>query len=178
MKCHIEFAALATSIVLSLAMAGCSQPTATPVADTATAAAPTPTVSDAAATETQKPVACDMVTASEMSAIVGGEVAAQPNESSSGKTECIYTAVKGISPYVEFSVEWGEGELAMKSAGAMTQVEPGITSPYEGIGDQAIAVGTSLMIKTGPDLISITFSGVDNAPAAAKKIFDTAKARM
>ncbi|MCX7041480.1 MAG: hypothetical protein NT117_02065 [Gammaproteobacteria bacterium] len=178
MKRNIEFAALVTSVVLSLALAGCSKPTAAPSDDSGAAATLPTAAADALVAEAPKPLACDMVTASEMSAIVGGEVAAQPNEGSSGKTECIYTAVKGISPYVELSVEWGEGELAMKSAGAMSQVEPGITSPYDGIGDQAISVGTSLMIRTGPDLMTITFSGVDNAPAAAKKIFDTAKARM
>ena len=86
--------------------------------------------------------------------------------------------MKGISPYVEFWVEWGEGELFMKSAGAMSQHEPGIANPYEGIGDEAVAVGTSLMIRSGADLVSITFSGVDDAPAAAKKIFDTAKEKM
>lgn len=178
MKRNIESAALVACVVLSMAMAGCSKPTAAPSADTGAAATPTPAATDAVAAETPKPLACDMVTATEMSAIVGGEVAAQPNEGSSGKTQCIYTAVNGISPYVELSVEWGEGELAMKAAGAMSQLEPGITSPYDGIGDQAISVGTGLMIRTGPDLMSITFSGVDNAPAAAKKIFDTAKARM
>jgi len=60
----------------------------------------------------------------------------------------------------------------------MAQKEPGIDNPYAGIGDQAVAVGTSLMIRNGKDLVTITFSGVDHAPAKAKKIFDTAKARM
>jgi hypothetical protein len=51
-------------------------------------------------------------------------------------------------------------------------------SPYDGIGDQAIAVGPALMIKTGEDLVKLIFTGVDNAPVKARKIFDTAKARM
>ncbi len=39
-------------------------------------------------------------------------------------------------------------------------------------------VGTALMIRTGDDLVTIVFSGVADAPAKAKRIFDTAKARM
>jgi hypothetical protein len=34
------------------------------------------------------------------------------------------------------------------------------------------------MIRTGEDLVSIVFSGVEDAPSKAKRIFDTAKARM
>lgn len=88
------------------------------------------------------------------------------------KTECIHQPTGGVSPYVEFSVEWGEGEDAMNAAGAMAKKEPGIDNPYAGVGDQAVAVGTSLMIRSGKDLVTITFSGVDHAPAKAKKIFD------
>ncbi len=66
----------------------------------------------------------------------------------------------------------------MASAGVMGRQEPGLTSPYDGIGDQAVAVGPALMIRTGDDLVSIVFSGVSGAPAKARRIFDTAKARM
>ena len=66
----------------------------------------------------------------------------------------------------------------MQAAGTMDKNEPGIASPYDGIGDQAVAVGPSLMIRSGDDLISIVFSGVTDAPAAARKIFDTAKAKL
>jgi hypothetical protein len=119
-----------------------------------------------------------MVTQAEMSAIVGGAVIARNNDHSNGKTECIYTAAEGISPYVELSVDWGSGEGAMMGLGMLNRKEPGITSPYDGIGDQAVAVGPALMIRTGEDLMTITFSGVEDAPAKAKRIFDTARARM
>ena len=66
----------------------------------------------------------------------------------------------------------------MASAGAMGRREPGLTNPYEGIGDQAAAVGPALMIRTGEDLVTIVFTGVSGAPAKAKRIFETAKARM
>lgn len=55
---------------------------------------------------------------------------------------------------------------------------PGLTNPYDGIGDQAAAVGPALMIRIGEDLVTIVFSGVSEAPAKAKHIFETAKARM
>lgn len=171
---------LALVLLLSSAMLlGCSK--STPAPDTsqaaqATQAAVAKAVADATHTDSKK--ACELVTATEMSTILGSAVAATPNESSSGKTECIYQPAGGSSPYVEFSVEWGEGKTAMTAAGMMDKHEPGIASPYDGIGDQAVAVGPSLMIRSGEDLVSIVFSGVDDAPAKAKKIFDTAKTRF
>ena len=170
------------SLLLALpALYGCSRPPATP-APTATADTPAPVAvatAVAAAASREDAKACDLVTSAEMSAILGSTViGAESSHKSSGKTECIYKPAEAISPYVEFSVEWGEGETAMNAMGAMAHTEPGIANPYAGIGDQAVAAGTSLMIRSGADLITITFSGVDDAPAKAKKIFDTAKARM
>ena len=177
---------LAFALLLGLsALSGCSKSapapeTAAPAAETA---ASTPSQDDiakavAAANQTDPRKACELVTAAEMSTILGSTVAAEPNESSFGKTECDYKPAQGISPYVEFSVEWGEGETAMRAAGMMDKHEPGIASPYDGIGDQAVAVGPSLLIRSGNDAIWIVFSGVEDAPAKAKKIFDTAKARF
>jgi hypothetical protein len=156
---------------------GCSRmPADTPAS---AAEAPSAAPADAAAAVPPPSVwACDMVTAEEMSAILGAAVHAERNDRSNGKTECIYTPDGGISPYVELSVEWGSGEGAMMGAGMAAQIEPGLTNPYEGLGDQAIAVGPMLMIRTGEDLVSIVFSGVEDAPSKAKRIFDTAKARM
>lgn len=154
---------------------GCTAPTATPAGaaiDTAAEAAQ----SVAAAPQDMK--ACDLVTAEEMSAIVGAAVSAEPDDRSSGKTECTYSPVEGVSPYVEFSVEWGSGEGGMMGAGMAGQAEPGLVDPYEGLGDQAVAAGPAVMIRTGEDLVTIVFSGVEDAPAKAKRIFDTAKARM
>lgn len=128
--------------------------------------------------EKARPLACALVTEAEMSAIVGSPVTAAPNDRSSNKTECIYTAASGVSPYVEFSVAWGHGEAAMTAMGEMGKMEPGIADPYAGIGDQAASVGPTLMIRTGDDLVNIVFSGVTDAPATAKRIFDTAHARM
>ncbi|HSU97473.1 MAG TPA: hypothetical protein VLI40_09600 [Gemmatimonadaceae bacterium] len=126
----------------------------------------------------QPVTACAMVTEAEMSKILGVTVAAEPHEKTSDQTECIYKPASGISPYVDFTLTRGDGEAAMTAAGMMNQHEAGIASPYEGIGDQAVAVGPTLMIRTGEDLVQLVFSGVTDAPAAAKKIFDTAKPRM
>ncbi|MEO7103490.1 MAG: hypothetical protein ABI311_08865 [Gemmatimonadaceae bacterium] len=136
-----------------------------------------------AAAETPPPTkqpltACQMVTGAEMSKILGVAVTAEPHEGTADQTECIYKPASAISPYVEFTVNWGDGETAMTAAGMMNQHEPGITSPYDGIGDQAVAVGPTLMIRTGEDLVNLVFSGVTDAPTVAKRIFDTAKPRM
>lgn len=119
---------------------------------------------------------CALVTAAEMSAILGTPVVAEPR--SGGGTECNYQPVSGISPTVKLTIDWGDGKIGMASAGAMGRHEPGLVNPYDGIGDQAAAVGPALMIRTGEDLMTIVFSGVSGAPAKAKRIFQTAKGRM
>ena len=163
------------SVLLALpALQGCSRPQSAP-ASAATADAATPTAQPSPAAS---PSACALVTPAEMSAILGSAVSAEPNDRSNGKTECIYKPDEGVSPYVEFTVEWGSGESAMTGVGMAAQAEPGLASAYEGLGDQAMAVGPMLMIRTGEDLVTIVFSGVDDTPAKAKQIFDTAKARL
>jgi hypothetical protein len=119
-----------------------------------------------------------MVTEAEMTGILGRAVVGTANDRSSGKTECDYQVASGVGPYVEFSVDWGGGEAAMTAMKMMGKIEPGLASPYAGLGDQTAQVGLALMIRTGEDLVTLVFSGVDDAPAKAKKIFDTAKARM
>lgn len=124
------------------------------------------------------PKACTLVTNAEMSAILGAAVVGESNERSTGRTVCTYNPASGISPYVELAVDWGGGPAAMAAAGTMGRIEPGISNPYQGLGDQAAAIGPMLMIRTGEDLVQITFTGVSEVPAKARKIFDTAKAKM
>jgi hypothetical protein len=170
---------VAAASLLSVVTA-CSSP------DSAAPATAKPVTQTAATTPAKKalPKACDLVTGEEMSVILGGKVVAEDHNNSYGKTECIYTAAQGISPYAEFSIDWGDGQTAMAAAGFMnkfvqdTEHVSGIADPYEGIGDQAVTVGPVLMIRSGEDLISITFSGVADVPAKARRIYDTAKARM
>lgn len=138
-------------------------------------------VAAAAAADTparSQPRACTLVTDAEMSAVLGATVVGEADERSSGRTVCTYKPASGISPHVELAVDWGGGAAAMVAMGMMGKVEPGLTSPYEGLGDNAAAVGPMLMIKTGEDLVQITLTGVSEVPVKARKIFDTAKAKM
>lgn len=61
----------------------------------------------------QRARACDMVTQSEMSAILGGAVAAAAGsrELPPSKTQCIYSSTSGSTASVELEVGWGEGDL-------------------------------------------------------------------
>ena len=122
-----------------------------------------------------RPEGCALVTDADMSAILGTKVIGEPRR---GTTECNYRPASGISPTVKLSVDWGDGKVGMASARFMGHREPGITNPYDGIGDEAFAVGPSLMIRTGADLVTIVFNGVSGAPAKAKRIFDAAKGKM
>jgi hypothetical protein len=167
--------ALAVLLSVLAALHGCAKQPATPAVTTDAQAPASPAV---ASEPQQTAKACELVTEKEMSAILGAPVRAESNDRSNGKTECIYQPIEGVSPYVEFSVEWGSGEGAMMGVGMAAQAEPGLASPYEGLGDQAVAVGPTLMIRTGEDLVMLVFSGVDDTPAKAKQIFDTAKAKM
>ncbi len=121
--------------------------------------------------------ACEMVTQSEMSAILGVAVTTKDTTHSAGETACTYAAPSGF-PTVQMEVDWGDGEAAMGAFAMISRNEPGIGTSYEGVGDQAVAIGPTLMIRSGEDLMKLVFSGVDDAPAKARKIFQTAKPRL
>jgi hypothetical protein len=124
-------------------------------------------------------VACAMVTPAEMSAILGSSVTAEPHDDDGGnKTECIYKGATPHDPYVEFTVNRGDGEGAMTAQAMLGQSQAGLTHAYAGVGDQAYAVGPELMIRNGDDLVTLLVIGVTDAPATVKRIFDTAKPRM
>jgi hypothetical protein len=170
----------ASILLASVFLAACGGPSAQTGAQQ-TADAPTGAATKRAAANAQAPerrVACAMVTEAEMSDILGSTVVGKANDRSSGKTECIYQVESGLGPYVELSVDWGGGEAAMTAMKMMGSAEPGLANPYAGLGDQASQVGPALMIRTGEDLVTLIFSGVEGSPAKAKKIFDQAKARM
>lgn len=137
-----------------------------------------PSTASPVAPPKQRAMACAMVPQEAMSAIVGGAVISKPNDRSNGQTQCIYSAASGISPYVDLKVEWGMGPMAMKGVGMANKAEPGLANPFEGIGDQAAQIGPALMIRSGEDLVTIVFSGVDDALPKARKIFDLVKARL
>jgi hypothetical protein len=122
--------------------------------------------------------ACELVTAAEMSAIVGAPVTGTAEDHPDSSTKCTYKPASGIAPSVEFTVTWGDGFTAMQGMGLAGSREHGLVTPYDDIGDQAGAAGPLVLIRTGDDLVTLVLSGVSDAPAVAKKIFDTAKPRM
>jgi hypothetical protein len=130
------------------------------------------------AAESSKPAprnipACMLVTDTEMSTILGAPV----RGNATSRSKCTYKTTTGSTPYVEFSMDYGDGEAGMAGAGFAGKHEPGLTSPYDGIGDQAVAAGPALFIKSGDDLITLVFSGVADVPATAKKIVDAVRAK-
>jgi hypothetical protein len=129
-------------------------------------------------TERKLTPACELVTAAEMSAILGSPVVVQAHNRSGSSTQCIYKPRSGVGPSVDFTFSWGDGRAAMSGMALASRHEPGMVSPYDGIGDQAGGAGPLLMIRTGDDLVKLVFSGVPDEAAAARKIFNTAKPRM
>jgi hypothetical protein len=172
----LRMRACGAALIALAALTGCGAAKPPPTQDTA--AADQAAVA-AAIARAQKPTAkaCEMVTEAEISSILGVAVTAEDLTHSSGATDCKWSTASGF-PAVELEVDWGDGEVAMRASAMMNKREPGITSPYDGLGDQAIAVGPALMIQTGEDLMKMIFTGVTDAPAKAKKIFTAAKARM
>jgi outer membrane protein OmpA-like peptidoglycan-associated protein len=121
--------------------------------------------------------ACAMVTAAEMSGIVGAAVVAE-GEDGEGTTTCRYKPAERSLPYIELKVDWGNGAVAMTSAGILSRLEPGIADRLSGLGDQASAIGPALMIRTGDDLVNLTLMGVDDNVASARRIIALLRPRM
>ena len=154
----------------SLFLAGCSPPSANPVTESAKAAAqPAP--------EPKQLSACEMVTAAEMTVLLGGSVTAQDGPTN-GQTSCNYRAVNGNSPNAELKIEWGSGEGGMIGAGLANSQEPGLADPLAGLGERAVSMGPAIMIKRGEDLVTIMLSGVDDRMPAVKGIYALVDKRM
>jgi hypothetical protein len=60
----------------------------------------------------------------------------------------------------------------MQASGMLGQIEPGMTNPYEGMGDQASAVGPAVWVRRGEDLVMITVMGVEDHDAAVKQVYE------
>jgi hypothetical protein len=181
---HPDRTALVVLLMILPMIPGCSGHTDIPASTSNAAAASGAGPSDAdirkmvANQNKPHPTACTLVTAAEMSAILGATVGAEPHEGTVDKTECIYKPANAPSPYAELTIDWEDGKEAMAVMGGMNKAEPGIADPYAGIGDKALATGPVLMVLNGDDMVTITFSGVDEIPSKARKVFDTAKPRM
>lgn len=118
-----------------------------------------------------------MVTAAEMSDILGATVAAEPGEGGDSTT-CRYIQAGRTLPLAELKVDWGGGSAAMAAAGMLSRHEPGIADPLAGLGDQASAIGPALWIRVGDDLVTLTLFGVDEDVVVAKRILATMRPRM
>ena len=181
----------------TLVSAGCSKQEPSPDSGAAAATAPTAESSPAAPAQAQHAKACDLVTAAEMSEILGGAVQASAggNERPPAATECIYqspnatTAGSGLdelasaNPYAEVEVDWGGGdpEVLDTSAGlANGAAAMNAADPLKDLGDRAYKVtADQVFISTHGHLMMIRFppQSVD-VSAKARRIFETAQPRM
>jgi hypothetical protein len=125
------------------------------------------------------PKACELISAVEMATILGAPVEPHSGDGESfGQTSCTWTPVTGYSPYAELKIEWGSGEAAMFATGILSGIEPGLTSPFDGLGDQASAVGPTVMIQRGEDLVTIVLSVNDDSVPMVREIYATIDARF
>ena len=125
------------------------------------------------------PTACQLVSAADMSAVLGNTVSAVADDRG-GQTKCTYETAGGEigAPYAEVQLNWGDGAAGMKGAGAMeSQLGPAM-GELKGLGDQATAVGPMILIRRGEDLITLVISGVPDGTAAAKSIYGLLNARL
>lgn len=174
-----------TRVLILLAMAsvtavagGCSKQEtgASSAPRTSSAAANPASGSPAPAAPAPAPTArtaCAMVTAAEMSTILGTTVAAEGE----GLT-CRYKPAGQSMSSVELVVAWGDGEVALASSRMLGRIEPGIANKMAGLGDEATAIGPALWVRTGEDLVTLTFFGVDDHVAVAKRIISVMRPRM
>lgn len=195
MKCK---PAIVLSLLLgSVVSAGCSQQAPSQAPGTPDATAANADAAPAAPTPIQHARACDLITAAEMSTILGGTVrtSAGGNERPPAATECIYQSpgatttgsgldeLAGANPYAEVEVDWGGGDSVVldKSAGlANGAATLDAANPLKGLGDRAYKVtGDQVFISTHGDLMMIRFprQSVD-VSAKARRIFEAAQPRM
>jgi outer membrane protein OmpA-like peptidoglycan-associated protein len=118
-----------------------------------------------------------MVTAAEMSGILGATVSSE-GEEGGGSTTCRYKQAERTTSLVEVQVDWGGGSAAMSAAGILSRREPGIADPLAGLGDEASAIGPALWVRVGEDLVTLTLFGVDEDVAVAKRIINLMRPRM
>jgi hypothetical protein len=125
------------------------------------------------------PTACELVSATDMSKVLGSAVGASADDRG-GQTKCTYETAGGEigAPYAEIQLNWGDGVAGMKGAGAMESQLGSAMGELAGLGDQATSVGPMILIRRGADLITLVISGVPDGAAAAKSIYDLLNARL
>ena len=161
----------------------CSNPgptTPTAVAPTAPATATEAPAAPAAPVSTDPRQACNLVTAAEMSVIVGSPMTATPHDDSnfSSVTNCAYTPANGRGSSVDFTVMRGDGETTLKMDREMKNHDAGADKRFAGVGDDAVVVPPAVQIRQGKDLLVLMLVGFDDEPATARKIVDVAKSKL
>lgn len=160
--------------LLAIVVAACSKKD--DVAPAATNAA-SEQAQAATATEQERPTVCTMITAEEMSGLVGTPVAVE-GEAGVGTTKCRYKPPASTFPLIEIEVDWGSGAAAMVGTGMLGRAEPGISNPLAGLGDEAVAVGPAFMIRVGDDFLNVMLMGVDDHIGVAKRIVALMRPKM
>jgi hypothetical protein len=120
---------------------------------------------------------CDLITAEEMSQLLGAAVVPTADEGG-GRTGCNWAPAAGGMPFAELKVEWGMAEAAMQAAGMLSKHEPGINDPYDDLGDEAWITGPMVMVKRNEDLITLMVYGPGDTEAAIHKMYETATSRL
>lgn len=148
----------------AMSAAGCSGERAgTPVADPPSRAA-TSAVVPAPAKAPIRPTACALLSQEEMSAILGGAVAAPQGKEGADTTSCRYSpaAENAMSPYADVDIDWDAGEEAMAGSRIAAKVmgkDAGmsVSTPIEGLGDEASSmIGGVTAVRKGRAYIQIT----------------------
>lgn len=117
-----------------------------------------------------------MMTAAEMSAILGASVVAEADEDSSSK--CRYHPAGRSMPSIEIQVDRGGGRMAMTSTRMLGQLEPGMAERLGRLGDEAATIGPALWVRTGEDLVMLTMFGVDDHVAIAARVLELLRPRL
>ena len=154
-----------------LLAAACSSKSETPAHDATT------TPANQSALTTPTPSACELLTAVDISAIVGRSLIVD-SETGGDRSVCRFKPATGSVPSVEVTVDWGGGAAAMTATGLLARREPGITDPLDGIGDQAATIGPALWVRVGEDLLNLTLFGVDDRASTARRIVAVMRPRM
>jgi hypothetical protein len=125
------------------------------------------------------PTACELVSAADMSGILGSTVGAVADDRG-GQTKCTYEVEGGEigGAYAEVQLNWGDGAAGMKGAGIMEPELGAAMSKLAGLGDQATSVGPMILIRRGDDLITLVISGVPDDTAVAKRIYGLLDAKL
>ncbi|MDH4981701.1 hypothetical protein [Hyphomicrobium sp. D-2] len=119
-----------------------------------------------------EPTACELVSAADMSTVLGSAVGAVADDRG-GQTKCTYETAGGElgAPYAEVQLNWGDGEAGMKGAGIMESELGPAMGDLAGLGDQATTVGPMILIRRGDDLITLVISGIPDNTTAARSIY-------